>query len=74
MPDLDDRVRSGFFVRPTVVSRVDNNSAIAREEVFGPVLTVLTYDGIDDAVRIANDSSTGCPVPSSRPTTTQRLP
>ncbi|WP_317547440.1 aldehyde dehydrogenase family protein [Rhodococcus cercidiphylli] len=59
VPDLDDRLRSGFFVRPTVVSRVDNTSAIAREEVFGPVLTVLTYDGIDDAVRIANDSEYG---------------
>ncbi|KQU07173.1 aldehyde dehydrogenase [Rhodococcus sp. Leaf7] len=57
--DLDERLQSGFFVRPTVVSRVDNKSAIAREEVFGPVLAVLTYDGIDDAVDIANDSDYG---------------
>ncbi|SNS87099.1 aldehyde dehydrogenase family protein [Rhodococcoides kyotonense] len=56
---LDDRLRSGFFVRPTVVSRVDNNSAIAREEVFGPVLTVIAYDGIDEAIAIANDSEYG---------------
>ncbi|WP_207835417.1 aldehyde dehydrogenase family protein [Williamsia soli] len=57
--DLDERLRSGFFVRPTVVSRVDNNSAIARDEVFGPVLTVLTYDDIDEAIDIANDSDYG---------------
>lgn len=56
---LDDRLESGYFIRPTVVSRVDNNSAIAREEVFGPVLAVITYDGIDDAVSIANDSEYG---------------
>lgn len=56
---LDDRLESGYFVRPTVVSRIDNNSAIAREEVFGPVLAVITYDGIDDAVSIANDSEYG---------------
>lgn len=56
---LDADLRSGFFVRPTVVSRVDNKSAIAREEVFGPVLAVITYDGIDDAVEIANDSDYG---------------
>lgn len=56
---LDDRLQSGYFVRPTVVSRIDNNTAIAREEVFGPVLAVITYDGIDDAVSIANDSEYG---------------
>jgi aldehyde dehydrogenase (NAD+) len=57
--DLDERLRTGFFVRPTVVTRIDNSAAIAREEVFGPVLVVLTYDGIDEAVRIANDSDYG---------------
>ncbi|MGB3771938.1 MAG: aldehyde dehydrogenase family protein [Rhodococcus sp. (in: high G+C Gram-positive bacteria)] len=57
--DLDERLQSGFFVRPTVVSRVSNDSAIAREEVFGPVLAVITYDDIDDAIDIANDSDYG---------------
>ncbi|WP_217266266.1 aldehyde dehydrogenase family protein [Rhodococcoides kyotonense] len=57
--NLPDDLRSGFYVRPTVVSRIDNNSSIAREEVFGPVLAVLAYDGIDDAVAIANDSDYG---------------
>ncbi|PZU03077.1 MAG: aldehyde dehydrogenase family protein [Gordonia sp. (in: high G+C Gram-positive bacteria)] len=56
---LDERLRSGYFVRPTVVSRVDNNTPIARDEVFGPVLAVLTYRDIDDAVAITNDSEYG---------------
>lgn len=56
---LDERLQSGFFVRPTVVSRVSNQAAIAREEVFGPVLTVITYDSIDEAIEIANDSDYG---------------
>jgi acyl-CoA reductase-like NAD-dependent aldehyde dehydrogenase len=56
---LDDRLRSGYFVRPTVVSRVDNSTAIARDEVFGPVLVVLTYNDIDEAVAITNDSEYG---------------
>ncbi len=56
---LDERLQAGFFVRPTVVSRVDNTSAIARDEVFGPVLTVLTYSDIDEAIDIANDSDYG---------------
>ncbi|ALE84891.1 aldehyde dehydrogenase [Pseudonocardia sp. HH130629-09] len=49
----------GWFVEPTVFAGVDNDSAIAREEVFGPVLCVLPYDDTDDAVRIANDSEYG---------------
>ena len=49
----------GWFVRPTVFAGVDNRMAVAREEVFGPVLAVLPYDGEDDAVRVANDSIYG---------------
>ncbi len=56
---LEERLQPGFFVRPTVVSRVSNQAAIAREEVFGPVLVVITYDSIDEAVAIANDSEYG---------------
>ncbi|MBM7366979.1 aldehyde dehydrogenase [Gordonia hydrophobica] len=54
-----DGVDRGFFVAPTVFTGVDNSAAIAREEVFGPVLTVLKYDGIDEAISLANDSSYG---------------
>jgi aldehyde dehydrogenase (NAD+) len=49
----------GFFVRPTVFSGVAPDAPIAQEEVFGPVLTILTYSGIDDAVRIANGTRYG---------------
>ena len=49
----------GWFVEPTVFADVDNHSTIAKEEIFGPVLAVIPYDGIDDAVRIANDSDFG---------------
>ncbi|OAN42264.1 aldehyde dehydrogenase [Mycolicibacterium iranicum] len=49
----------GFFVEPTVIAGLDNNAKVAREEIFGPVLTVIAHDGDDDAVRIANDSPYG---------------
>ena len=49
----------GFFIDPTVVAGLDNNARVAREEIFGPVLTVIAHDGDDDAVRIANDSLYG---------------
>ena len=54
-PELD----RGFFVEPTVFAGLSNSSTLAREEIFGPVLTVIAYDGVDDAVRIANDSDFG---------------
>ncbi|WP_216586249.1 aldehyde dehydrogenase [Streptomyces brasiliscabiei] len=49
----------GWFVEPTVFADVDNGSVIAQEEIFGPVVCVVPYDDIDDAVRIANDSDYG---------------
>ncbi|MGW1024380.1 aldehyde dehydrogenase [Streptomyces sp. NPDC002577] len=49
----------GWFVEPTVFADVDNRSVVAQEEIFGPVLCVLPYDGVDEAVRIANDSDYG---------------
>jgi acyl-CoA reductase-like NAD-dependent aldehyde dehydrogenase len=49
----------GFFVSPTIFADVDNNHAIAQEEIFGPVLAVIPYTDEDDAVRIANDSDYG---------------
>jgi aldehyde dehydrogenase (NAD+) len=50
---------SGWYVRPTVFADVHNGMRIAREEIFGPVLAVIPYDDVDDAVRIANDSDYG---------------
>ena len=49
----------GYFVKPTVFSQVDNQMAIAREEIFGPVLTMIPYDDEEDAIAIANDSDYG---------------
>jgi len=50
---------TGFFIEPTVIAGLDNSAKVAREEIFGPVLTVIAHDGDDDAVRIANDSPYG---------------
>jgi aldehyde dehydrogenase (NAD+) len=49
----------GWYVEPTLFVDVDNSMTIAREEIFGPVLSVLSYEDVDDAVRIANDSDYG---------------
>jgi betaine-aldehyde dehydrogenase len=49
----------GWFVEPTIFANVDNKMTIAQEEIFGPVLVVIPYDGDDDAVSIANDSEYG---------------
>lgn len=55
----DPRAERGWYVRPTLFTGATNDMRIAREEIFGPVLTVLTYQDEDDAVRIANDSDYG---------------
>jgi len=52
-------LESGYFVKPTVFVNVKNDMAIAQEEIFGPVLSVIAYDSEDDAIRIANDSKYG---------------
>jgi aldehyde dehydrogenase (NAD+) len=54
-PGLD----RGWFIEPALLADVTNEMAVARDEVFGPVFTVIRYDDIDDAVRIANDSPYG---------------
>ena len=50
---------TGWYVPPTILGDVDNSMRVAREEIFGPVLCFIPYDGDDDAVRIANDSQYG---------------
>ncbi|MBV8217756.1 MAG: aldehyde dehydrogenase [Solirubrobacterales bacterium] len=49
----------GWFVEPTVFADVDNNMRIAQEEIFGPVLTVIPFDDVEEAVEIANDTQYG---------------
>ena len=50
---------TGYYARPTVFANVNNDMTIAREEIFGPVLSILPYDDEDEAVRIANDTPYG---------------
>jgi aldehyde dehydrogenase (NAD+) len=54
-----DGFEKGWYVQPTVFADVRNDMRVAREEIFGPVLGVIAYDDVDDAVRIANDSDYG---------------
>lgn len=49
----------GWFFEPTLFADADNSMRIAREEIFGPVVTVIPFDSVDDAIRIANDSPYG---------------
>ena len=54
-----DGLEKGFFVKPTVFTNVDNKMTIAREEIFGPVICLIPYSNIDQAIEIANDSAYG---------------
>jgi acyl-CoA reductase-like NAD-dependent aldehyde dehydrogenase len=49
----------GFFIEPTVFGDVNSRATIAQEEIFGPVVSIIDYDTVDDAVRIANDTRYG---------------
>lgn len=57
--DGPGELSEGFYVQPTVIVGVDNSAAIARDEIFGPVLVIMPFDDDDGAVRIANDSPYG---------------
>jgi aldehyde dehydrogenase (NAD+) len=58
-PGRPEGLNKGYYVRPTVFANVSNNMTIARDEIFGPVLTILGYDNLDQAVEIANDTEYG---------------
>ena len=58
-PGRPDGLNQGYYVRPTVFSHVTNDMTIAREEIFGPVLSLIGYQDDEDAVRIANDTVYG---------------
>jgi aldehyde dehydrogenase (NAD+) len=58
-PAAPEGLGRGYYVRPTVFSEVRNDMTIAREEIFGPVLSILPYDSEDEAIAIANDTSYG---------------
>ena len=54
-----DGLDKGFFVRPTVFTNVQNDMSIAQEEIFGPVICLIPYNDIDEAIKIANDTQYG---------------
>jgi aldehyde dehydrogenase (NAD+) len=58
-PGLPEGIDHGYYVQPTVFSEVSNDMTIAREEIFGPVLTMIPYDTEEEAIRIANETVYG---------------
>ncbi|MDA0689231.1 MAG: aldehyde dehydrogenase family protein [Proteobacteria bacterium] len=58
-PGKPDGLEKGYYVKPTVFANVTNDMTIAREEIFGPVLSIIAYEDDEDAVRIANDTEYG---------------
>jgi betaine-aldehyde dehydrogenase len=52
-------LKKGYFIQPTIFADVSNHMIIAREEIFGPVLSVIPYDTVEDAIKMANDSPFG---------------
>jgi acyl-CoA reductase-like NAD-dependent aldehyde dehydrogenase len=58
-PSIEDVGGDGYFFRPTVLDGVENTMRVAREEIFGPVTTIIEFDDEDEAVRLANDTPYG---------------
>ena len=58
-PGKPDGLETGYYVKPTVFGPVTNDMTIAREEIFGPVLSILGYDTVDEAIEIGNDTDYG---------------
>jgi aldehyde dehydrogenase (NAD+) len=57
--EAPDGLETGYYVKPTIFGRVELGMTIAREEIFGPVLSIMSFRDDDDAVRIANDTDYG---------------
>jgi len=58
LPD-DPRLAGGYFVAPMIFADVDNDMRIGREEIFGPVMSVIPFDDVDEVIRLANDNEYG---------------
>ena len=58
-PGKPEGLETGYYVKPTVFAGVTNDMTIAREEIFGPVVAILGYETVDEAIRIANDTPYG---------------
>jgi aldehyde dehydrogenase (NAD+) len=58
-PELPNGLNKGYFIKPTIFTDVTNEMRIAKEEIFGPVLSIIPFDTEEEAVKIVNDTSYG---------------
>ena len=58
-PTRPEGIEEGYFVRPTIFANVSNDMTIAREEIFGPVLSIIPFETEEEAISIANDTPYG---------------
>jgi aldehyde dehydrogenase (NAD+) len=58
-PDRPEGLDKGFYVKPTVFANVTNDMTIAKEEIFGPVVSILGYNSVDEAINVGNDTEYG---------------
>jgi len=58
-PGRPEGLKAGYFVKPTIFANVTNDMTIAREEIFGPVLAILGYSSLDEAIEVGNDTEYG---------------
>ncbi|WP_077212944.1 aldehyde dehydrogenase family protein [Bacillus dakarensis] len=58
-PGKPEGLEKGYYVKPTVFANVKNDMTIAQEEIFGPVMSIITYEDLDEAIEIANDTVYG---------------
>ena len=58
-PELPNGLNKGYFIKPTIFTNVTNEMRIAKEEIFGPVLSIIPFETEDEAVNIVNDTSYG---------------
>ena len=58
-PDRPNHLVKGYFIQPTVFSNVNNNMTIAKEEIFGPVVSIIPFSSEDEAIKISNETSYG---------------
>ena len=56
---LDGRCSSGYFISPTIIDSLDNSSIINQDEIFGPVITLQSFNTVDEAINLANDTKYG---------------
>ena len=58
-PDKPENFKKGYFIKPTVFTDVKNSMRIAKEEIFGPVLSIIPFENEDEAIKITNDTEYG---------------